>query len=1683
MHQPLERSLPTTKDKPTKMKTQRFSVRFITSIIILAALPYSKSLSLPSGDPAPGRSPGPPEIDPYDLSDKDVLISVNTDRSVDYEETTSSSVVTELSTVSEVSGGAGGDACAYARAGEVVVTLGVKESDINLSLSHSVFETEELVRGVVYEVNLEMDDTTLRDYVLYSTVDSYIRGNFTPTDFAERPCRDQDQPHFVPKHARPQKRNKNQPWPPREESHSKFKSDSSKYSSDYRTDYDYRTGGVDSDYSELTGYYFRPRVSGKRSVRASGRVRSRKSLRMRRIFSPARIVSGVLGDRTRVVLLWSVSDSLHVEAEATVVFRLRYRKTTSATIYQVFFTKILRLECALRLRSTRAGRVHSGQLPRARGCRLLPPPPAPPHALLLELHKLNVPCAAGFVRFAPNTPQLCGKWEQIPAPNRKFIYYAESKNSAVELHGRPMFAATYRLVDHCHDVQLTNRNGSFEIGPTDRLFCSYTIHLPYGSRVALRLQMGTGPMINKEVTTKPIHEDHQILCKGMSLVLEDGDSKWRHCSQQGDPLRSVQIVSEGNLVRLNISVLVKRGVGSSMWLKVWWMEKAVDELVGRCEYGWVSLGDFCVAAFREAKRAWRQAEAECVRLGGHLVSIMNERQQHTLDQLLIHTPGAGVDDVYWVGATDALHEGEFRWSNGLSFSYAHWYPGWRKHSSQPNDDGMSGQDCVEARREFPPRPAPAAPTFMWNDRGCREHNYYVCERPSYPNDDGMSGQDCVEARREFPPRPAPAAPTFMWNDRGCREHNYYVCEKPSVDDPYSSTILQCNETIQLSRSHAHATVSSPGFPRAYPDDVSCASDVRAPPGHTLLLHFEELLTEYEPHCSYDYLEIEEIGSVNATDEGWPAELRHRDHYSVENEVWEDPEYLLPESDSISAGWARNITDLPSRRLCGDWSGKLKLLRYQSTTNGVRLRFRADHSRHFAGYRARVTMPHAQSCADAKQVLFRGHCYLFTSHPRASWATAKQVCEGLNMHLTSVHSAEEERFVSSGIRQSSDYSAASVYWLGALLAAQSADSFLWVDGSAATYQGWPPYNDTEEVADATDEQKCLGVQWKSSPVPSQPSGLYWVAHKCTTTGGYVCKRRLTSEHIVTNQTVEGSSGTLTSPNYPAVYDNDLDYWVHVRGPLGTRLVFSFDKLDLEPQRDCLYDYVELRDSADGRSQRYCGSVAAARWVATSNRAVLHFHSDYNTQSLGFSLTWKAVSMSGCPSQTFTSKEGVVSSPNYPDFLLPGLDCTFDILAPAGKRVFLNISHFDFGYGSFENGVPVNVTEVTNEESILEIQIDLQSGLIRPFRNTNILTNGLFISESEILRIRLKTGENSTGKGFLAHFKSVSYLNTTHVIDLHSARSGQLAPLNWPAPAPRQTTLHTLVVAPHHYTLSAAFARTKLVKSGGEWPCGERNGWIEVKDSYTDHNGTQWTLCDVDRTRRKVEQGAPLVINSYLHSLIVTQHSGELGVDMDVTIIVNKDPGYHNKLLLLSEDTNLESCYPNPCQHGGRCINDATKNFCSCRSFYTGVFCLLTACDRAPCALGNCSLTSTRFGAEGFECACPTGWKGRRCNEKIRPCASRPCNNRGACLEKDGGFLCQCNPSWVGKRCEAPNPTPRIVSLGTRMLQEPFWLGLIAVFVVLGIIGLVWCGKRHFPEKIEKLLAEEADRCARRKFKHI
>lgn len=134
----------------------------LMAVIILASLPYSSALSLPSGDPAPGRSPGPPAVDfQGDLQNSrrpkhDLGTDVDAPLDADvYDETTTNEY--ETTTAGDtLNGGDGaiGDACAYARipsdSGDIV-TLSESDSDVNLTISHSVFDAGELVRGVVYD--------------------------------------------------------------------------------------------------------------------------------------------------------------------------------------------------------------------------------------------------------------------------------------------------------------------------------------------------------------------------------------------------------------------------------------------------------------------------------------------------------------------------------------------------------------------------------------------------------------------------------------------------------------------------------------------------------------------------------------------------------------------------------------------------------------------------------------------------------------------------------------------------------------------------------------------------------------------------------------------------------------------------------------------------------------------------------------------------------------------------------------------------------------------------------------------------------------------------------------------------------------------------------------------------------------------------------------------------------------------------------------------------------------------------------------------------------------------------------------------------------------------------------------------------------------------------------------------
>lgn len=155
-------------------------------------------------------------------------------------------------------------------------------------------------------------------------------------------------------------------------------------------------------------------------------------------------------------------------------------------------------------------------------------------------------------------------------------------------------------------------------------------------------------------------------------------------------------------------------------------------------------------------------------------------------------------------------------------------------------------------------------------------------------------------------------------------------------------------------------------------------------------------------------------------------------------------------------------------------------------------------------------------------------------------------------------------------------------------------------------------------------------------------------------------------------------------------------------------------------------------------RWCGShntnMSKFDFVSTKNGTILHFHSDYSLSGIGYSFTWNAVDISGCPSQILTSKEGTFFSPNYPHFLLNNLDCSFIIQAPIGRRVWLHFTDFE-----------------TMDDSLVDV--DLGGGAkVTPFKDAKRLNDGIFVSSKEKLIVRIRTGPMPRGRGFRAIFKT-------------------------------------------------------------------------------------------------------------------------------------------------------------------------------------------------------------------------------------------------------------------------------------------------------------------------------------------
>ena len=108
---------------------------------------------------------------------------------------------------------------------------------------------------------------------------------------------------------------------------------------------------------------------------------------------------------------------------------------------------------------------------------------------------------------------------------------------------------------------------------------------------------------------------------------------------------------------------------------------------------------------------WENAERYCESIGGHLVTVGSEAENHFIAQLRkIYSPS---NDI-WLGGSDAEQEGVWKWVTGEAFGYTAW------HSGEPN--GGSSVNYLQLYNKF------AGDTLTsWADESGSRTCYFVCE--------------------------------------------------------------------------------------------------------------------------------------------------------------------------------------------------------------------------------------------------------------------------------------------------------------------------------------------------------------------------------------------------------------------------------------------------------------------------------------------------------------------------------------------------------------------------------------------------------------------------------------------------------------------------------------------------------------------------------------------------------------------------------------------------------------------------------------------------------------------------------------------------------------------------------------------------------------------------------------------
>ncbi|NP_446118.2 delta-like protein 3 precursor [Rattus norvegicus] len=112
-----------------------------------------------------------------------------------------------------------------------------------------------------------------------------------------------------------------------------------------------------------------------------------------------------------------------------------------------------------------------------------------------------------------------------------------------------------------------------------------------------------------------------------------------------------------------------------------------------------------------------------------------------------------------------------------------------------------------------------------------------------------------------------------------------------------------------------------------------------------------------------------------------------------------------------------------------------------------------------------------------------------------------------------------------------------------------------------------------------------------------------------------------------------------------------------------------------------------------------------------------------------------------------------------------------------------------------------------------------------------------------------------------------------------------------------------------------------------------------------------------------------------------------------------------------------CDGNPCANGGSCSETPGSFECACPRGFYGPRCEVSG---VTCADGPCFNGGLCVGGEdpdsAYVCHCPPAFQGSNCERRVDRCSLQPCQNGGLCLDLGHALRCRCRAGFAGPRCE-------------------------------------------------------------------